>query len=76
VARKWVEFLDAAGAHEAIAMLDDASHSWGRSVKGVRVMGPVGARVDHHRGFAVHGVQVDRMVAGQTAFRKDVHTVV
>jgi hypothetical protein len=51
-------------------------HSWGRSVKGARVMGRSELESIIIEEFAVHGVQVDRMVAGQTAFRKDVHTVV
>jgi FlaA1/EpsC-like NDP-sugar epimerase len=37
----YMKFLDAIapGAHEIIAVLDDAADSWGRSVNGVRVMG-------------------------------------
>jgi hypothetical protein len=37
-----MKFLDAIapGAHEIIAVLDDAPDSWGRSANGVRVMGP------------------------------------
>jgi hypothetical protein len=26
--------------------------------------------------FAIHGIKADRVVAGQTVFRKDVHSVV
>jgi len=62
----YMKFLDAIapGAHEIIAVLDDAADSWGRSVNGVRVMGPASELEAIIEEFAVHGVQADRVVAG------------
>jgi lipopolysaccharide/colanic/teichoic acid biosynthesis glycosyltransferase len=62
----YMKFLDAIapGAHEIIAVLDDAADSWGRSVNGVRVMGPASELESIIEEFAVHGVQTDRVVAG------------
>jgi hypothetical protein len=62
----YMKFLDAIapGAHEIIAVLDEAADSWGRSVNGVRVMGPASELESIIEEFAVHGVQTDRVVAG------------
>jgi lipopolysaccharide/colanic/teichoic acid biosynthesis glycosyltransferase len=62
----YMKFLDAIapGAHEIIAVLDEAADSWGRSVNGVRVMGPACELESIIEEFAVHGVQADRVVAG------------
>ena len=62
----YMKFLDAIapGAHEIIAVLDEAADSWGRSVNGVRVMGPASELEAIIEEFAVHGVQADRVVAG------------
>jgi hypothetical protein len=64
----YMKFLDAIapGAHEIIAVLDDAADSWGRSVNGVRVMGPASKLESIIEEFAVHGVQADRVVAGMS----------
>jgi lipopolysaccharide/colanic/teichoic acid biosynthesis glycosyltransferase len=62
----YMKFLDAIapGAHEIIAVLDDAADAWGRSVNGVPVMGPPSELESIIEEFAVHGIQVDRVVAG------------
>jgi lipopolysaccharide/colanic/teichoic acid biosynthesis glycosyltransferase len=62
----YMKFLDAIapGAHQIIAVLDDAADSWGRSVDGIRVMGPPSELESIIEEFAVHGVQVDRVIAG------------
>jgi Bacterial sugar transferase len=52
------------GAHEIIAVLDDAADSWGRSVNGVRVMGSSSELESIIEEFGVHGVHTDRVVAG------------
>ena len=66
----YMKFLDAIapGAHEVIAVLDEAADSWGRSVNGVRVMGPASELEAIIEEFAVHGVQADRVVAGMNPY--------
>jgi lipopolysaccharide/colanic/teichoic acid biosynthesis glycosyltransferase len=65
----YMKFLDAIapGAHQIIAVLDDARNSWGRSVNGVRVMGPPSELESIVEEFAVHGIRTDRVVAGLDA---------
>jgi FlaA1/EpsC-like NDP-sugar epimerase len=62
----YTKFLNAIapGAQEIIAVLDDAGDSWGRSVNGVRIMGPPSELESIIEEFAVQGVRTDRVVAG------------
>ena len=62
----YMKFLDAIapGAHDIIAVLDEAADAWGRSVNGVRVIGSSSELESIIEEFAVHGVQTDRVVAG------------
>ena len=62
----YMKFLDALapGAHDIIAVLDDADDARGRSVNGVRVMGSPSELESIIEEFAVHGVHTDRVVAG------------
>ena len=65
----YMKFLDAIapGAHKIIALLDDAANFCGRSVHGVRVLGPPSELELVIEEFAVHGVQTDQVVIGMNS---------
>jgi lipopolysaccharide/colanic/teichoic acid biosynthesis glycosyltransferase len=73
----YMKFLDAIapGAHQIIAVLDNARNSWGRSVNGVRVMGPPSELASIVEEFAVHGIRTDRVVAGLDASEMPDHVL-
>jgi lipopolysaccharide/colanic/teichoic acid biosynthesis glycosyltransferase len=65
----YMKFLDAIapGAHNIIALLDDAANFWGRSVHGVRVLAPPSELESVIEEFAVHGIQTDQVVIGMNS---------
>src|SRR5205085_10936693 len=54
----------AQGRQRVISVLDERPHSIGRSVNGVRVFGPPAHLQSLIEEFAVHGIRIDRIVAG------------
>jgi lipopolysaccharide/colanic/teichoic acid biosynthesis glycosyltransferase len=66
----YMKFLDAIapGTNDIIAVLDDAADTWGCSINGVHVIGPPSHLELIVEEFAIHGVQVERVVVG---FRPD-----
>jgi lipopolysaccharide/colanic/teichoic acid biosynthesis glycosyltransferase len=65
----YMKFLDAMapGAHKIIAVLDDAARLSGRSIHGVRVLGPPSELESVIEEFAVHGIQIDQVVIGMNS---------
>jgi len=62
----YMKFLEAMapGKHQIIAVLDDEPETRGRSVNGVRIMGPASELQSIIEEFAVHGVKTHRVVVG------------
>jgi lipopolysaccharide/colanic/teichoic acid biosynthesis glycosyltransferase len=62
----YMKFLEAIapGEHQIIAVLDDEPETRGRSVNGVRIMGPASELESIIEEFAVHGVRAHRVVVG------------
>jgi lipopolysaccharide/colanic/teichoic acid biosynthesis glycosyltransferase len=62
----YMKFLEAIapGKHQIIAVLDDEPETRGRSVNGVRIMGPASELESVIEEFAVHGVRTHRVVVG------------
>jgi lipopolysaccharide/colanic/teichoic acid biosynthesis glycosyltransferase len=65
----YMKFIEAVtpGTHLIIAVLDDEPETRGRSVSGVRIMGPAAELESIIEEFAVHGVQTHRVVVGLQA---------
>lgn len=71
LAARYIQLLDALSARrrQVVALLDDRPSCIGRSVMGVRVVGPASQIEATIKEYLIHGIHIDRVIVGEDADR-------
>lgn len=67
LAARYIQLLDALSHHrrQVVALLDDRPNRIGRSILGVRVVGPASQIEATINEYLIHGIQIDRVLVGE-----------